>query len=170
MTQYPKELKDSIIARMLPPNNISVPMLVRETGIPKDTLYTWRSKAGRAQAPSQPGAPKGLSSEERFDIVLETAGLNESELGEYCRRKGLFPQQIAVWQENCRQAHAPMTSRHDRKTIQTQKKEIKRLEGELRVKEKALAESAALLFLQKKVRSLLGEQEDKKSTMVHAAW
>lgn len=169
MIQYPKELKDSIIARMLPPNNISVPMLVRETGIPKDTLYTWRRKAGRAQGPSQPSTRKELSSEEKFEIVLETAGLNESELGEYCRRKGLFSQQIAAWQENCKQAHAPQTSRHDRRTIQSQKKEIKRLEGELRRKEKALAESAALLFLQKKVRSLLEEPEDKKSTMEHAA-
>ncbi|HID71088.1 MAG TPA: hypothetical protein EYP35_11735 [Desulfobacterales bacterium] len=47
MKKYPKELKESIIARMLPPNNISVPEIVRETGIPKDTLYTWRSKARR---------------------------------------------------------------------------------------------------------------------------
>jgi len=169
MIQYPKELKDSIIARMLPPNNISVPLLVRETGIPKETLYTWRRKAGRAQSPSQPSTRKELSSEEKFEIVLETAGLNESELGEYCRRKGLFSQQIAAWQESCKQAHAPQTSRHDRRIIQSQKKEIKRLEGELRRKEKALAESAALLFLQKKVRSLLEEPEDKKSTMEHAA-
>jgi transposase-like protein len=169
MTHYPIELKDSIIARMLPPNNISVPLLARETGIPKDTLYTWRSKAGRAQVPSQPSTRKELSSEERFDIVVETAGLNESELGEYCRRKGLFPQQIAVWQENCKQAHAPLTSPHDRKTIQAQKKEIKRLEGELMRKEKALAESAALLFLQKKVRSLWEESGDRNSTPVYAA-
>ncbi len=45
MYQYPKELKESITARMLPPNNVGVPELVQETGIPKDTLYTWRSKA-----------------------------------------------------------------------------------------------------------------------------
>ena len=44
MKSYLKELKDSIIARMLPPNNVSIPDMVRETGL-KDTLYTWRSKA-----------------------------------------------------------------------------------------------------------------------------
>jgi transposase len=169
MTQYPKELKDSIIARMLPPNNVSVPLLVRETGIPKDTLYTWRSKARKGNISVKSSAPGELSSDEKFNIVLETASLNEVELGEYCRRKGLFPQQIAVWQEICKQAHAPMTSKHDRRTIRSQKKEIKHLEGELRRKDKALAESAALLFLQKKVRSLLEESGDKRSTMEHAA-
>ena len=48
MSQYPEEFKASIIARMLPPNNVSVPELARETGIPKDTLYTWRLKHRKA--------------------------------------------------------------------------------------------------------------------------
>ena len=65
MKSYPKELKDSVIARMIPPNNVSVPDLVRETGIPKDTLYTWRSKARRGSALRQSSVHKGLSSEEK---------------------------------------------------------------------------------------------------------
>ncbi len=154
---------------MLPPNNVSVPLLVRETGIPKDTLYTWRSNARKGNISVKSSAQGELSSDEKFNIVLETASLNEVELGEYCRRRGLFPQQIAVWQESCKHAHAPLTSKKDRRTIRSQKKEIKRLEAELRRKDKALAESAALLFLQKKVRSLLEESEDKKSNMKHAA-
>jgi transposase-like protein len=170
MTQYPKELKDSIIARMLPPNNVSVPLLVRETGIPKDTLYTWRSKARKRNTSADDSCTQGeLSSDEKFNIVLETASLNEVELSAYCRRRGLFPQQIAGWREVCRQAHTPLPHKKDRKTIQNQKKEIKRLERELRRKDKALAESAALLFLQKKVRSLLEESEGKKSTIGCAA-
>ncbi len=168
MKNYPKELKDSITARMLPPNNISVPELVRETGIPKDTLYTWRSKAARkGSAPALAIAPRGLSSEEKFNIVLEAASLNEMELGAYCRRKGIFKPMIEAWRETCKQAHAPIApkAKADRTAIRTQKKEIKRLEMELRWKEKALAEAAALLVLQKKVRSLWEEPEDEKSIM-----
>ncbi len=165
MTNYPKELKESIIARMLPPNNISVPELVNETGIPKDTLYTWRSKALKGSIPAQSIAPRRLSSEEKFNIVLETASLNEVELGEYCRRKGLFPQMIDAWHTTCRQAHTPLTPKVDRTTIRAQKKEIKRLEVELKRKEKALAEAAVLLVLQKKVRSLWEDPEDEKSTL-----
>jgi len=164
MKNYPKELKDSVTARMLPPNNVSVPELVRETGIPKDTLYTWRSKARKGSSPALAIAPRELSSEEKFNIVLETASLNEMELGAYCRRKGLFKHMIEAWRETCKQAHtslAPKT-KADRTAIRTQKKEIKRLEMELRRKEKALAETAALLVLQKKVRSLWEEPEDER--------
>lgn len=167
MKNYPKELKDSITARMLPPNNISVAELVRETGIPKDTLYTWRSKACTGSAPALAIAPRGLSSEEKFNIVIETASLNEMELGAYCRRKGIFKQMIEAWRETCKQAHTPLApkAKADRTAIRTQKKEIKRLEMDLRRKEKALAEAAALLILQKKVRSLWEEPEDEKSIM-----
>ncbi len=94
MNTYPKELKESIIARMLPPNNIGIPELMLKTSIPKDTLYTWRSKALKDGTSSQSTATRGVSSEQKFNIVLETASLNELELGEYCRRKGLFPQMI----------------------------------------------------------------------------
>jgi transposase-like protein len=167
MKNYPKELKDSIIARMLPPNNISVPELVRETAIPKDTLYTWRSKARKGSAPALTIAPRELSSEEKFNIVLETASLNEMELSAYCRRKGLFKHMIEAWRETCEQAHTQLgpKAKADQTAIRIQKKEIKRLEMELRRKEKALAETAALLVLQKKVRSLWEEPEEGKSIL-----
>ncbi len=163
MNQYPKELKESIIARMLPPNNVGVPELTHETGIPRDTLYTWRRKSRTGLAPAESNTPAKFSSEEKFNIVLETASLNEVELGEYCRRKGLFPLQIDAWQKTCRHAHAPLAAKADRTVLRNQKKEIKILKGELRRKEKALAETAALLVLQKKVRSLWGDPEVEKS-------
>ena len=165
MNQYPKELKESIIARMLPPNNVNVPELTQETGIPKDTLYSWRSKARKGDAPAQSNTREEFSSDEKFNIVLETASLNEVELGEYCRRKGIFPLQIEAWQKTCRQAHAPLAPKADRTAMRSQKKEIKLLKGELRRKEKALAETAALLVLQKKVRFLWEDPEVEKSTM-----
>lgn len=149
---------------MLTPNNISVPELVRETGIPKATLYSWRTKARKGKVAVKSNIHGLLSSEEKFDIVLETASLNETELSEYCRRKGIFPQQISVWLENCRQAHAPQTSKTDRTTIRVQKKSIKSLKIDLRRKEKALAEAAALLILQKKVHALWEDPEEEKST------
>ena len=161
MKLYPEELKASIIARMLPPNNIGIPEITRDTGIPKDTLYTWRRKAHKNVPDVQKQHSTELSSEEKFNVVLETASLNEVELGEYCRRKGLFPQQISTWRETCLQAHAPLAPKEDRKKLGAQAKAIKRLEAELRRKEKALAEAAALLILQKKVRTLWAETEDE---------
>lgn len=165
MTQYSEEFKAGIIAKMLPPNNVPVPQLVRETGIPKDTLYTWRSKHRKAlgRTTDQRPASGGLGSEEKFAVVLESASLNEVELGEYCRRKGLYAQQISVWRDSCVQANAPAARKVDRTKLKAQSKHIKQLEAELRRKEKALAEAAALLILQKKVQALWEDPEDGKS-------
>jgi transposase-like protein len=171
MTQYSEEFKASIIAKMLPPNEVPVPQLVRETGIPKDTLYTWRSKHRKSVGDGtvQPPASGELSSEEKFTVVLESASLNEVELSEYCRRKGLYPEQISAWTNACTQANASQTPKVDRTQLKAQAKHIKQLEAELRRKDKALAEAAVLLVLKKKVQTLWGEPEDGKSSCASAA-
>lgn len=168
MYQYPKELKESIIARMLSPNNVGVPELVRETGIPKDTLYTWRSKALKGKISKQSiksNSHSQLNSEEKFNAVLVTSTMNEVEIGKYCRNKGIFPLQLNAWRKTCMDAHAPLAPKVDRVAIRNQAKKIKGLEKELRRKEKALAEAAALLILQKKVQFLWQDQEEEKPAL-----
>jgi transposase len=166
MREYSKEFKDSIIARMLPPNNEGVPQLARETGVPKDTLYSWRLKHRNASADAlaRQEASGDLSSEEKFAVVIETASLNEVELSEYCRRKGFYPEQIQAWRKACMQANAPATPQIDQTQARVQAKQVKQLEAEVRRKDKALAETAALLVLQKKVQAIWGEPEDEKSS------
>jgi hypothetical protein len=166
MTLYPQELKDRLIVRMLAPHNESVPALARETEIPKDTLYGWRKIAlGQVTpVPAEAPAPVPLSSDDKFAIVLETARLNAHELGEYCRTQGLFTQQVQTWRERCTAANASAPSRAEQEQTREQTREIRELRVELLRKEKALAEAAALLLLQKKVRSLWGEDEAARST------
>jgi len=162
MTTYSSELKASIVAKMLPPNNVSVPELVRETGIPRDTLYGWRRQAaGQDRSKAVAATPLGmLDSAEKFAVVVETASLNELDLGAYCRRKGLFAEQIAAWRETCRQANAALPSKAERAARRAEREQIQRLNRELQRKDKALAEAAALLVLQKKVRAIWEEPED----------
>lgn len=165
MKTYSDELKASVIQKMFPPHNVGVPQLAQETGIPKDTLYTWRSQARRAQglaAPSQDQPAEQWSSEAKFTVVVETAALTEAELSAYCRQKGLYPEQVAGWRQACQQANGAggLSRLAARARGQTQAKRIKHLERELRRKEKALAEAAALLVLQKKVQALWGDVED----------
>jgi transposase-like protein len=170
MKQYSEEFKSNIIAKMLPPNSIPVPDLARDTGVPKDTLYSWRIKQqrcnGNAAAKQLPSGE--LSSAQKFSVVMETASLNEVELSEYCRRKGLYAEQISAWRDTCAQANASVSAKVERTKLTTQAKQIKQLEAELRRKEKALAEAAALLVLQKKVRAIWEENEDGKSIFGNA--
>jgi transposase len=166
MRQYSEEFKNDIIARMFPPNSIPVRDLAQDTGVPKDTLYAWRIKHQRSNgiAAAKDVSPGSFSSAEKFSIVIETASLNEVELSKYCRRKGLYAEQISAWRDTCAQANTSAPPKVDRAKLSKQAKQIKQLETELRRKDKALAETAALLVLQKKVREIWGEPEDGKSS------
>ena len=150
---------------MMPPLNRSVSELVEATGITDVTLYTWRKQA-RAAGAVVPGDGKQAdqwSSQDKFRVVLESAGLNEAELSEYCRRKGLYVEQIKAWRTACEQANGPIRppkTRHERDEEKASKKRIKQLERELRRKEAALAETAALLVLRKKAEAIWGKDED----------
>ena len=102
------------------------------------------------------------SSKDKFGVVLETVGLNEAELAEYCRRKGLFVEQITAWREACQEAnaHTAERTREQREQSKSDRKRIKQLEKELQRKEKALAEAAALIILRKKAQAIWGDPED----------
>jgi transposase-like protein len=161
MTIYPDEQKRSLIERMLPPQNADVVQLSKETGIPKDTLYGWRRQARRARglSPAAAGASERWSSEAKFAVVLETAALNEAELGAYCRQRGLYPEQVRAWRQVCEQANSRQTASRPGSDAPADKRRIRELERELRRKEQALAEAAALLVLRKKAQAIWGESE-----------
>lgn len=158
--KYAAEFKESIIVRMLPPRSESVPSISKETGIPVDTLYTWRIQYRnnqRVPANSVNGLPRNHDSEEKLQAIIETASLSENELGEYCRRKGYYHEQIAGWRASIVQGLSASPSKAEREQMQQQSKVIKQLHQELNRKEKALAEAAALLVLGKKVAALWEE-------------
>ena len=165
MKRYPQERKDSVLERMMPPNNIPVSVLAQETGISDVTLYHWRKQArsGGIVVPGDGRNPESWSPEDKFAVVLETATMNEAELAEYCRKKGLFAEQIMAWKEICMQANATAAEQTRAAKDQTRsaKKEIKELKRDLRRKDKALAETAALLVLRKKMNAIWGEGEDE---------
>ena len=112
-----------------------------------------------------PGSGKNAeawSSEDKFAVVLETAALNATELAEYCRRKGLFAEQIAAWRSVCMSANASVVqqTRSQQAQAKEDRKRIRQLEKDLQRKEKALAEAAALLILRKKAQAIWGDKEE----------
>lgn len=158
MTRYSKERKEAVIRRMMPPENTPIPLLVEETGISDVTLYQWRKQARGLIVPGDGRNPENWSPEAKFAVVLETAAMNEAELSEYCRKKGLFVEQTAVWRANCLQGNAlvEQLSWAARQDIQRVRNENKQLKRELHRKDKALAETAALLALRKKMHAIWG--------------
>jgi transposase len=164
MTHYSEEFRASIAARLLPPNNARVADIVRETGVPKDTLYEWRTRYRNKQGvlPSSGKSTNQYSADDKLAVIIETASFNEAELGEYCRHKGIYPVQIANWKASMVQGLMSEPSKADREQNQKQVRTIQSLEKDLARKEKALAEVVALLVLQKKFQALMEGPEVEK--------
>ena len=163
MPSYSEERKASVLKKMLPPHNQSVTKVSREEGISDATLYNWRTQAKQQGSPV-PGSGKTSdqwSAEAKLAVVIETAALNESELSQYCREKGLYPEQVKEWKAACIQGQLLEVERRqqDREQARKDKKRIKALERERHRKEKALAETAALLVLRKKFNAFWEEKE-----------
>jgi transposase len=155
---YSEERKQQILNKLLPPSNMTVAEVSRTEGIGVQTLYNWRDKAKQQGRPVPGSKPTSehWSAEAKFATVLETASLNEAELSEYCRAKGLYVDQVKAWKADALRGF--MSSREQeleaKRQRQADHKEIKQLKAELRRKEKALAETAALLVLRKKLNAL----------------
>ena len=161
---YSTEYKEAMLRRMLPPNNESITKIAKEEGLSEQTLRNWRDKARKEgyAAPGKDSAPEDWSTHDKFLIVVETASLNETELAEYARKKGLYVEQIKAWKDACMNANGGIAKEAARlnRELKDSQKERKKLEKELQRKEKALAEAAALLVLSKKANAIWGEPED----------
>jgi len=158
MPRYSEERKQMILSKLLPPLSMSVAQVSRNEGVGLQTLYNWRDKAkqqGRP-VPGNKSTSDQWSAEAKLATVIETASLNEAELSEYCREKGLYVDQIKAWKADSLRGF--ISSREQeleaKRQRQTDQKEIKQLKRELREKEKALAETAAILVLRKKLNAL----------------
>lgn len=166
MVRYSAERKEALLKKLLPPINMSVAALAREEGISEPTLYTWRSqaKAHGVPVPGDKNLAEDWSPDAKFAVVIETATLSEIELSEYCRRKGLYVEQVQSWKQACIDGQQSSRERKQAEKAQAKadQKRIKELERELRRKEKALAETAALLVLRKKLNAYWsGDSEEE---------
>lgn len=155
MTLYPEEQKARLIERMVGPSGESVPALSRESGIPKDTLYGWRQQARRARGQARATPPERWSAAQKLATVVETAALNEAERAAYCRQRGLYPEQVQRWREVCEKANGEQAQAAPGAKGPNPQRRIHELERELRRKDKALAEAAALRVLRKKADAIL---------------
>jgi len=161
---YSMERKQAVLKKMLPPNNMALRQLSRKEGISEATLHKWRTAArGKGRLlPDADTGPQGWSSRDKFAAVIETAAMNAADLAEYCRQRGVFPEQISAWRTACEEANDRdyASSMRLSRARRDEKKRNKVLERELARKEKALAEAAALLILRKKADAIWGGDED----------
>jgi transposase len=161
--KYSAAFKAKMVQKML--GGRSANSLAQEIGVNQPTLSKWLREAGSLQpvkrrdqdepAKTEGRRPDDWSAEEKLEAVLEAKRLSGSALGEFLRRRGLHEEQLRQWEaaavDSLRGRKAPSKS--------AESKRVKELERELRRKEKALAEVAALLVLRKKAEALWGDED-----------
>jgi transposase len=160
-----------MIERLCGSERVSACELSRQVGVSQTTLSRWlrqakvgamrdETKQEESKKAKRPRRPRDWSAEERFEAVAEAAKLSEEELGAFLRREGLRMADLEHWRESMLEAVRPQAARRAKRRRSRQTKRIRELEKELNRKDKALAETAALLALKKKVQQIWGDGED----------
>jgi transposase-like protein len=101
MLRIPQARKEAILNKMLSPYPPTVAALSQQEGISEATLYNWRKQLrqeGRP-VPEHDRTSEYWSAQTKFAVVVESVAMTEGELAEYCRSKGLYPEQIKAWRE-----------------------------------------------------------------------
>ncbi len=146
-----------MVARLLPPESAAIDLVSREVGVSVTTLERWRSDA--LADGSSGGGSQRWTAAARLQAVIVTAAMDEATRSAWCREQGLYPAELDAWKRDAiaglgePRASSAAEAREDRRRV-------KELERELHRKDKALAETAALLVLRKKLAAVFHQDED----------
>ena len=173
--QYSDMFKNAMIQKMSGPDAISATALSKQVNVPQSTLSKWLRMAGVGPAydfPNNaheytkmaklknPKRPNDWSAEDKLKVIVEAAVLDDEQLGAFLRKKGLHQTHLEQWRMQMLDALQNGLSKKRTREKSDAAKRIRALEKELRRKDKALAETAALLVLKKKVQEIWGDEDD----------
>lgn len=163
MKEYSEAFKANMVKKMMIPGGPTANALSVTTGVSQPTLSRWLRDAREKGVSSSPPPvrpsrrPSDWKPVDKLRILVETEGLEGEELGAVLRREGLHEANLVEWREA---ANAALSTGTKSPTNAAEARRIRELEKQLRRKEKALAEAAALLMLQKKVQAIWGDEDD----------
>lgn len=155
MARYGQAFKDRAVARLLPPESSGVEVVAQSVGVSVATLERWRSDALADGKKSG-----GWTAAARLDAVITTASMSEEEVNAWCRAQGLYPSELVQWRQAATGALEQPSGAGSGRPSGVERRRVRELERELRRKEKALAETAALLVLSKKLEAIFHTDAD----------
>ena len=137
--------------------------VARVLGVSSWSLYQWTKRYGNADVMKKNRRPGDRSVQEKLKAVIEFEGLEGDKQGEYLRRQGLHSDHIAGWKKSMEAGleGGGGLSAASRSEWAQDKKKIKELERDLHRKDRALAETTALLVLKKKADLIWGSGENQ---------
>ncbi len=163
-------------------SEITLIEMAETLGVRRSALQRWitqsknqpleTSQSAKPTMTNQEKRPQDWKSEDRLKLIIESDGLSDEAISELCSVRGIFPHYIQEWKQQMLTGTVLSTEAKKQVSIKTLRNEIKALNQDLNRKNKALAETAALLALQKKVNAIWGKlrgqltmKEDRKEIM-----
>lgn len=160
MTQIAQEIKEVIIKKALGKKGVELRELAAKYNIGYSSLSKWLRKYRNTEiSQKMPANGKPISRIERIQHVLATSALNDEALGAYCREQGLYAIQLQDWKKELMTANIDQKNQAQVAELKALRLENSELKQDIRRKEKALAETAALLILKKKANLIWGDLE-----------
>ena len=163
--RHSTEFQEQALSKVRQRGARSVQDVANDLNMPVGTLRKWLSKSNRKGEVGKPVSDlpvdlpaQSWSPAQRLLALNQTHGMPETQLHAWCREKGLFEHQLKAWGEAFCSATVS-ESREARTALRELQVKHDGLQRELRRKEKALAEAAALLVLQKKFQALWEDEE-----------
>lgn len=168
-TQYTAEFKEQALSKARQRGTRTLNEVAAELNMSVGTLKNWlKMRSNSAPQSVMPSSlPQSLparqwSAGQRFLALQESHGLSGEALHAWCREKGLFEHQLTAWREAFCSSPEPETAQEKQQSkaeLKVLQRQHELLQRELLRKERALAEVAALLVLQKKFQALLGGED-----------
>ncbi len=158
MKHYTAAFKARVLQRLVGPRAISAYRLASEVGVSQVTLSRWLVAARSVPGMTTPS--RKWTGAQKLRVMLAAHGLSETDLGALLRREGLHSTQLEEWRAAAETALDDPSGRREKAVPHPDTQRLAEVERELRRKEKALAEAAALLVLKKKVESYWGDADD----------
>jgi transposase-like protein len=151
---YSKAFVEQALVKAFSRGDRTVVSVANDLSMNYHTLKNWMKRGSVSKSnglATKEKRPQDWSAEEQLLALQESHSLSGDTLTAWCREHGVFAHHLSSWKAAfCADSKAAPGKRE----LRVLKDENDQLKRELVRKEKALAEAAALLILQKKFRAL----------------
>ena len=156
-SSYTEAFKEQAVEKVLQREHKTIQTIADELNVNHFTLKNWLKTYKRGSMSKEPASkrPEDWNTEQRFQLLMESSTFEGDAMNAFCRQKGIFTHHLEAWRKAFLWASQTATKTASDKVLRDQ---VKQLTKELNRKEKALAEAAALLVLQKKFNAFWEEK------------
>jgi transposase-like protein len=159
--QYSDDFQEQALRKVFARQHRTIASVAAELNLSTGTLKNWMKETKRKNISAQPAKrPQDWTASERLFALQESHALEGEALHAWCRSRGVFAHNLTQWQQDFCGNDSKAAAKKESDALRVLQRENTVLQRQLLRKDKALAEAAALLILQKKFQALLAGEEE----------